>query len=517
MQNLMLRQKNFCRRNNLNILFQKAKNGEETAIADKLFLHSNYAPSKEAERFVENLSIPYTPSAIIITEPCLSYISEFLRKKYPEVRLGAIRYCPDFAASNKDFDFVLNFYEHPDFDNYLSSVFNEEELLSIFFTGWQPAAKAFYDTDKSCWNAIKKALENAKTLLVTRQYFEKKWLVNTFTFLKCLRNPVSLDFHACGKIKQKILIIASGPSLKAFLQIIRDNTENFFIICLSSAISICLENNIIPDLCISTDGGYWAGEHLKKLEQNNIVLALPPEAFCKKTILEKNRILPLIYNNGISNILLKKSGINYLNAERNGTVSGTALKFALQYFSSDIYFCGLDLAPEKGFQHTQPNELEANNSCKDNRIITKEKRLCTSGFSSASLEIYLNWFKNQKFYAGRRNVYRVINDEDKKNQLGEIKDINILQFQNMIQDFKKSETDFKKNKTEIFINQNTKINLKEIYEYFEKESENNNIKKGLFPLDFVSLSHNTDNSDIQKKIEERYSSLVARIRKIVYD
>ena len=69
MQNLMLRQKNFCRRNNLNILFQKAKNGEETAIADKLFLHSNYAPSKEAERFVENLSIPYTPSAIIITEP----------------------------------------------------------------------------------------------------------------------------------------------------------------------------------------------------------------------------------------------------------------------------------------------------------------------------------------------------------------------------------------------------------------------------------------------------------------
>ena len=39
----------------MKITIQKAKNGEDTATADGHFLHSNYAPVKEAQRFVENL------------------------------------------------------------------------------------------------------------------------------------------------------------------------------------------------------------------------------------------------------------------------------------------------------------------------------------------------------------------------------------------------------------------------------------------------------------------------------
>ena len=69
----------------MNITIQKAKNGEDTAIIDGHFLHSNYAPLKEAERFAENLSLPYTPSSIIITEPGLSYCADFIRKKIPDI------------------------------------------------------------------------------------------------------------------------------------------------------------------------------------------------------------------------------------------------------------------------------------------------------------------------------------------------------------------------------------------------------------------------------------------------
>ena len=56
----------------MKVTIQKAKNGEDTALIDGHFLHSNYAPVKEAERFVENLTIPYSASSIIIIEPGLS-------------------------------------------------------------------------------------------------------------------------------------------------------------------------------------------------------------------------------------------------------------------------------------------------------------------------------------------------------------------------------------------------------------------------------------------------------------
>ena len=495
----------------MNIQFQKAKNGEDTALAENLFLHSNYSPAKEAERFVENLNLPYTPSIIIITEPVLSYISVPLKNRFPEIKIGAIRYTDAFNDYNGKFDFVLNYYEHSDFANYLSTRFNEEALLSIYFINWQPSSKAFSEIDKKCWSEIKKALEDAKTLLVTRQYFEKKWLINTFNFIKYIKKPVEIK----TPVNKDVLIIASGPSLKPALKIIKENQSSFFIICLSSAIRCCIENEITPDLCISTDGGYWAGEHLKILQKKDIVLALSPESYCPKRLLQKQKILPLGYSDGFSKKLIEKAKLPVIQAQRNGTVSGTSLDFAIQYFLKDIYFTGLDLATGKGFQHTQPNELEANNSIKDNRISTKEKRSSASEFSGASLEIYLNWFKNKKINSTGRKVYRVIENNIKQNELGEIIDIDCEQFQKKIQ-----ESSTKNNavtSAELFIEKEFTPDLKLIKNFFEEESGKPDFKKQFFPLDFVSLSHNTQNEEIKNKIEERYNTLKEKIWKIIND
>ena len=125
---------------------------------------------------------------------------------------------------------------------------------------------------------------------------------------------------------------------------------------------------------MTTDGGFWAGEHLKKLLKHDIPVAMSSEAFCSKNLLNKLSVLPLIYGEGISKELTKASGINSKSAIRNGTVSGTALLFAFQYSTKNIFFCGLDMANQTGFQHTQPNELELNNSLYDNRIKNKETR-----------------------------------------------------------------------------------------------------------------------------------------------
>ena len=488
----------------MKITIQKAKNGENTALADGHFLHSNYAPVKEAQRFVENLALPFIPKIIILLEPALSYAADFLRIRFPNIKLGVIRYLKDFEQYNSKFDFVINYFETSNLEARLESCINEEQLLSTLFFSWPTSSQIFNETEKEVWKEIKLALERSKTLLITRQYFEKKWFLNSINFFVNIKHSVSFQ----NKISKDILIIASGPSLKPFISFIKENQNKFFIICLSSAISVCFKYDIKPDLYMTTDGGFWAGEHLKKLYKTDIPVAMPAEAFCSKNLLNKLKILPLVYDDGISKELTKASGIITKHAVRNGTVSGTALLFSIEYSDKNIYMCGLDMANQKGFQHTQPNELEANASIYDYRIKPKETRLTRSELTTGSLEIYKNWFISNRFNLSQRKVLRLIENNDRKNSLGWIEDINLQEFKKLSQKasdckdyiFKETSWKFESSKIKDFINQNI----------------NNQLwKQQLFPLDYVSLSHNNENIEMQNKIKSEWENLFQKISGIL--
>ena len=487
----------------MKITVQKAKNEELTATINGHFLHSNYAPSKEAQRFVENLKFPFTPSIIIILEPGLCYAADFIRKKMPEVKIGGIRYTTDFSDYDKKLDFVIN-YSQDNFRTSLENILSEEQLLSAFFISWPASAQIFSDIEKNVWNDIKEVMERAKTLLITRQYFEKKWLINSCRFISSIKNIVKLD----NKIEKDCLIISSGPSLRPFISIIKNCRNNFFIICLSSAISVCQKEEIIPDLLMTTDGGYWAGEHLKHIFKN-IPLALPAEAYCSSHILSTQKILPLIYSDGFSKDLTKASGIESLNVIRNGTVSGTALLFAAEHCTKNIYMCGLDLASQTGFQHTQPNELENNSSSKDNRLKTKEGRLTVSGFFNSSLEIYRQWFCSTNLELKNRKVFRLIEKKQVQNTLGWIQDLSSSDFSKYIN----TQSTFEKSD---YFSVSKKMpdiqNAAAIFSNYDCET----LKKQIFPLDYVSLSHNPDNLEIKNKIEKEWQKLRKKAEGILY-
>ena len=480
----------------LKITIQKAKNGEETALVENHFLHSNYSPVKEAERFTQALVLPYAASKIIITEPGLSYILPFLKNKFPGSKIGAIRYCDSFNNYNKDFDFILNYYEHKDLETYLESIFTEEELLTTFFTPWTPSSQVFSDIDKEVWTSIKNALYRSKTLLITRQYFEKKWFLNSLIFFTNCQNITSLT----EPVNKDILIISSGPSLLPFIDYIKNNQNKFFILCLSSAITVCIKNGIKPDLCMSTDGGYWAAEHLKVLYKKQIPLAMPAEGYCKKSLLQKLNVLPLNYGDGFSNDLFTSVKLKALKAYRNGTVSGTALLFAATYFTKNIYLCGLDMACQKGFQHAQPNQLELNSSLSDNRIKSKSLRLFKSELTNDSLEIYKNWFINNPLKLSNRKVFRLVEEKDRKNSLKWIEDINLKDFTNLTKDLTSYEKDF-------FTAEQINIQKKAISDLLKRKDITESLKKQLFPLDYVQLAHEPENTEIIQKINNEWEKI----------
>lgn len=490
----------------MEIEFLPAKNNEQTVKVQNLFLHSSYNPSKEAERFVETLTLPYNPKLIIILEPALSYICPFLKTKFPDIKIGVIRYVNNFENYNSNFDLVINYFEHSnDFSNYLFYKLGEELLLSTYFISWQPSSKAFPQIDNNCWLSIKNSMEQAKTLLVTRQYFEKKWLINTCNNLKYIKNPIKLS----QKIDKPILILSSGPSFQPVISVINQNRNKFFIICLSSAISVCIKNNFIPDLFMTTDGGFWAGEHLKKIAKTEVPLAMPTEAYCKKSLLNKIKVLPLKYDDGISNNFISLSDLNCEHAFRNGTVSGTALQFAIEYSKNvPIYFCGLDMSNQKGFQHTQPNEIELNTFSNDNYIKSQELRSVRSEYSKSSLDIYKNWFEN--FNLNGCKVYRIIDTKFKHNTLGQIIDISSQEFSKDISKIQEIQS------AEIFEKITYKFNSKKLLNYLNENCNSEDWKKQIFPADIVSLNHNKT-QELENKIEERNSKLIAKLKEILND
>ena len=368
---------------------------------------------------------------------------------------------------------------------------------------WQPTSKVFQKEESSVLLILKSLMEKSKTLLVTREYFEKKWFINSCNFIKYVNHPVVLN----RKINIPIVIVSSGPSLRDALPVIKMYRNRIFVLCLSSAIKVCISNDIIPDLCMSTDGGFWAGEHLKSLYLNDIPLALALEGFCPKALLGSHKILPLVYNDNISHEIALKTKLPFMHGERNGTVSGTALVFALENSTGSVYICGMDMSNQRGYQHCQPNEIELDNSVKDYKLKSREQRISQSEYSKGVLSIYREWFDS--FELKNRKVYRIINKEYKKNKLGYIKDINTYDFKNELSLINKDS-----GKNDYFNEARYRKDLLSLKEYLRILMESDQWKKNIFPLSMTSLRHNPDNADIVNRLEKEQSNLFRKIENI---
>lgn len=486
----------------MNIEFITAKNGEETVKINSILLHSLYNPQKESENFVNNLNINYNPEYIVITEPGLSYCCKFFRQKFPNSKLIAIRYSNIFENYG-NFDFILKF--DSGFEENLQKIIPENKMFNTLFLKWEPSSKVFSETDTFVWTSIKNILQFNKTLLITRQHFEKKWLINTCNFVKYATNLSKIN----KKIHKPVLICASGPSLKNSLDTIKKYQNQIFIICLSSAISVLNRNNITPNLYLSTDGGFWANFHLRKINKN-IPLGITPESFCNKKILQEQKIFPLIYPDGYSSKLKNLCDCKFYNAERNGTVSGTALKLAETLTDKEIFFAGLDLSSNKGFQHTQPNELKLLNLTKYNRINTEEKQEYSASMNTESLKIYENWFKNSNV---KNKTFRIIEESAKKNNFNYIKDISVNDFSKFMKTQKASEkVDFSFYKRE---QKNINNECLDFYNFIQAENKSGSFNKNIFVLDYVSLERNFSNSNLVEKLKNENESLLKKIKMIL--
>ena len=401
----------------MDVVFTKAADGTMTCTCKSIRLHSAYKPGHEAERFVQSIDCDFTPGYVAVTGPALSYCVPYLKKRFPGAKLCAVRYTKDFSSTDSLWDkvFFTEALAQP-LAEQLYAYMGEEGLSSCLFISWQPSEKAFPDIYRETWQQIKSAVLRSRDILATRSFFARRWTRNAIRFCLFTKHTARIQGGTAP-----VVICASGPSLQQSLSFIRQHRREFFLIAVSSALQPLIHADIMPDICLSTDGGYWAKLHLAAALQAHpeIPLAIPAEGACFAQTF-RNPIIPLSYGDGISETLLRTSGFTTIHAERNGTVSGTAAQLALSLTSGKVFFCGLDLAPSAGAAHTQPNALEMQAVPADERFRSKETRIVPATFHSASLELYAAWFSTQDF-GGR--LFRLSDHYPFSNTLGTVQDV----------------------------------------------------------------------------------------------
>ena len=405
----------------MDIKFKTTTYGLITCSYNNVRLHSFYNPEKEAERFANTAQCDFNPGCVLVTEPAVSYCLEFLKKRFSKARMCCIRFTRDFDDFNKGWDKV--FYAcntegklNTNLSEEIFSFSGEEGIASTLFLPWKASDQAFPEVSSFAWSEIKKAVLKSRSVLGTRNYFARRWTKNALRFSLFVKNTAGIK-----KGTSDILICASGPSLKTSIPLIKKYKDRFYLIAVSSALAPLVKAGIFPDLCISTDGGYYAKEHISfALNDKSIPLALADEGSCYGSIFNHVTVVPLLYGDGTSEAILKESGFNGIQAVRNGSVSGTALFLALNLTSGNVYYCGLDLAYSKGHIHTQPNELEINDSRFDSRLRTTETRISASVLNKGSIDIYRSWFSSQDF---KGRVFRLSSRYSYSSGLGKIADI----------------------------------------------------------------------------------------------
>lgn len=481
----------------------KAKNGSDCAKSNGIFLHSQYNPQVEAERFAQNVRADFHPKNIIVIEGALGYCAGALKKKFPGAKIGTIRFCKDFFSWNGEFDFIIDatdfattdFSQNAKNENSISEhifdALGEEGIFKTLFLEWPPSARAFSRETKFAWQEIKSAIEKSRAILATREHFEKKWLKNKVKFFRRIKNVAH-----CEKVGFPILICASGPSLESAISLIKKTREKIFLVALSSSISVLLHEGIFPDLCFSTDGGFWAKKHLDSLTRvHDIPLALATEGECPSSLFEKNATLPLCYDDDeLSKKLFAALEIPFVQARRNGTVSGTALEFFLANGEKDIFFAGLDLASGETFAHAQPNALEAEAAQKDFRLRTKATRIARASLPSPSLEIYAAWFSHFSWQGGRK-IFRICGEKPFKNSFRNIKDISADEAETILKNNAEKKSPRTIRQTEFPLSENRNGAIKKTLEEFSKSEE---WQKELFPSECILRDRASSEEERQK-------------------
>lgn len=390
----------------------ETRDGNNTFQIRGVNIHSAYSPVKEAEKFFNKNVPPCT--TLIILGAGLGYLYSCAEKALPECRILAIPYSPETGEyTKKEFKNIEIWDGKSSLFTFFMEKLTEWDLKGLQVIEWPPMARALPKMSELANKSVIDSVRRLNGNLMTTAAFGKKWIKNS------VHNYIHTESYIKDfSINKPVIITSSGPTLEKSLPYIEEFRERVMVLALSSSLAALNHWNILPDLCVSTDPGYYSQLHLEALPQG--VPLLSPLSNCRKKR-TKNPILLINQNNFTDRSFIETLNLPSITLGENGTVAGTALDFSLQSSKGSVILAGQDLCSRGIQSHVSPHTFEPLLKKEVQKTSPYEGILFSRYINSgSSLKTYEAWF-HQRGTAYSDRIYRLTGSKVKLRGITDVK------------------------------------------------------------------------------------------------
>jgi len=386
--------------------------------ADKQ-LTSSYAPEREAQAWVDGKRIPAGSLVFVAGDP-LGWVAHALSKKdmqavallpgasaRPWLKPGTLAWAPEEGPLET---FLADLFDKTSPEGVVWEVWPAfERQAPELVLDWSRRFRDHYRTVQGSW-------------LTQRRFGPRFWhnaLRNTLNW----QRPVQLIPG-----NRTLVIAASGPSLNDGLDCLSKNRHLFELWALPSSFEALIQRGLLPDAGVTTDGGFYAREHLHRLSGTKIpVLAALGSA--PDPVLSERPCLFFSQGLVIEQALLKSLNSNVPEVPSQGTVAITALRWALEATTGPVFIAGLDLAFRDLRGHTSPHtvdrrleglhqRLQPLEGLWAERLYQQAPQIDNGIRSSPALVTYAGWLRTRAYFS--RTVWRIAPSAVRWNTMTEV-------------------------------------------------------------------------------------------------
>lgn len=371
-----------------------SRSGKPSARVKDINIHSPYDPIKEARKYIHTMFSNRVETVVLIA-PGLNYLSLALLEKYPGIRIISL-YTDEIFLQNRMIHENIGWFSKGGIPirDFLFQNLPDMYLESVRIIEWPPSSRVFPSEVKNITREVAQYIRERNGSIKTTRSFGSQWIKNA------IRNVAQTQsLSRITSNSSPIVIAASGPSLNKSISLLRTYRKNLVLMALPSSLRILSANQIVPDLFIHTDPGFFAGFHLHYY--HSIPAVLPLTA---KPLPESFNAPKVFFSQGteLERSLFDLIGEPPFLIPENGTVSGSALFFARNIGFSPVIFAGLDFSLNGLQSHCKPHTFDEFIEAASSRFSPLPtiylKRLLSQGLlagksaTTSALRTYAGWF-----------------------------------------------------------------------------------------------------------------------------
>jgi hypothetical protein len=351
---------------NDNIVLEKAKNGDYTIklVEDKeRYITSKYNPSKEAERYVNNIEEYNNETLFIVYGLALGYhITELNNKLSGDNQILIIE--PSLSAFKKLLEvrdissltnndnihiFVGNKASITKFYNTYINHYNVNNIIVTTFAQYNKLFEEYYNKSLT---KLKECMINIQIGINTQKCFCYELNKNIFENLKCICHSNNIQDLKGKCTGIPAIIVSAGPSLDKNIAELKNVKDRALIIAGGRTLKTLLENNIKPHLVVSLDPGKGAYEVIN--ENLNCDVPLITNIASNSKVINEYRGEKIFSNSDEGKELVKQLTNKEIDVIlQGGSVANFSMSIADYIGCDPIILIGQDLAYTDGKCHSE--------------------------------------------------------------------------------------------------------------------------------------------------------------------